>query len=298
MCPSGLSWQLQAQALLRLSSAPTNVTAHLRNMRGAAARTYKGVAERPSEFQFATHSGAAPGIGNGHKRQGWRFLGSCTGAVLCFPLDPSSRGSCGATDSIGPFDVWAAAAPEAAAACMDTAGTSPPFLATSPGKALLASHCDQEPGFEDRCCCNSSLMVAPAWQALPSPGSTPLAPPPHSLSSNNTSTTLWLPLFNGSRWPQGRGHRLALSATSVPWPSQLQLVGHGLPPQPSQQVVGCQHCHGAPGGVRGTPDVWQDHCGDREGHCSPSRLHTRPTAPFRAVRHSIHVEVVCVLVNM
>lgn len=44
------------------------------------------------------------------------------------------------------------------------------------------------------------------------------------------------------------------------WPSQQQLMGHGLPSQPGQQVVGRQHCHGAPCGIRGTPDVWQNHC--------------------------------------
>lgn len=48
-------------------------------------------------------------------------------------------------------------------------------------------------------------------------------------------------------------------------PSQLQLMGHGLPSKPGQQVVGRQHCHGAPRGIRGTPDVWQNHCRGQGG---------------------------------
>lgn len=193
-----------------------------------------------------------------------------------------------------------AAAPVAAAACMDKAVTSPPFQVTSPGKALLASHSAQEPGFEDRCCCSSSFTVVPARQAFPKPGPTPLhgllAPAvcsPHALFSNNMSRHICCCSLMAPAQAEGRGHRLALDTASVPrccWsrvrPSQLQLVGHGLPSQPGQQVVGCQHRHGTPCGVRGAPDVRQDHCRDREGHCSPR---APPAAPFRAVRGTVAV---------
>lgn len=42
-------------------------------------------------------------------------------------------------------------------------------------------------------------------------------------------------------------------------------MGHGLASQPGEQVVGCQHRHGAPRGIRGTPDVRQDHCRGQGG---------------------------------
>lgn len=48
-------------------------------------------------------------------------------------------------------------------------------------------------------------------------------------------------------------------------PSQQQLVGHRFALQAGQQVVSSQHCHGAPCSIGGTPDVWQDHCGQRKG---------------------------------
>ena len=42
-------------------------------------------------------------------------------------------------------------------------------------------------------------------------------------------------------------------------------MGHGFPSQPGQEVVGRQHRHGAPRGIRGTPDVRQNHCRGQEG---------------------------------
>lgn len=134
-----------------------------------------------------------------------------------------------------------------------------------------------------------AAAAAPLWHFQHSKHS------PHASFSNNTSTTHWLILFNGS-WPPRRGRvdRLALgpcleqglaltaSARGAWAPLAAQPAGFWLPARPWCSSWRTWHSRCVAGSLWG-----------QEGRCSPL------TAPFRAARGTaIYGDVLCVLINM